>query len=171
MNPLTAVAVRTGLVPPEALKEFARYRTPLDLEALPTPPKQPYTLDEITSLLDEALQSEGLVAVRETDLNILHEYLATALSGVLHVAVVLGEEERATDVDVRYGKTPLGEYIIAWQAESIWEMLCNGHTYLREADQRVYFQDARELFFGEQKAFLVCTSGHVEKEASVGDVR
>ena len=41
-------------------------------------------------------------------------------------------------------------------------MLTNGRTYLVVDDTHVFFKDVRELFFGEQKAFMVCTPSTVE---------
>jgi hypothetical protein len=49
-------------------------------------------------------------------------------------------------------------------SESIAEMMTNGETYLRfknveGQNEHIKFMDVREVFFGDQKAFMVCVGG------------
>ena len=70
----------------------------------------------------------------------------------------------ASKFSITYGKTPTGEYIIAWRGEAISEMLVNGHTFLLEKDDtQIFFRDVRDLFFGETKSFIVCVPGLVKR--------
>lgn len=156
MNPLTHAVLKAGLVSPSMLKEMKRFSSTIDPEAEPEEPK---SLEEAVKLIDDALQSEQYVLVRETDLEIVRQYAETVRTTALHVEV---DDGMKSDMDVTYGKTPIGEYIIAWKSESIRDMMTNGLTYLVEEGAHVFFKDVRELFFGEQKAFMVCVPSTVE---------
>jgi hypothetical protein len=156
MNPLTEAVLKAGLVSPSMLREMKRISPVIDPEAEAEEPK---SLEEAVKLIDDALQSEQYVLVRETDLEVVRQYADTVRTTVLHVEVEDGTE---SDMDVTYGKTPLGEFIIAWKSESIRDMMTNGLTYLVENGTHVFFKDVRELFFGEQKAFMVCVPSTVE---------
>lgn len=165
MSPLTAAVLKTGLLDPAMLAEMRRFRVPIDLEAVPDP--KPQSVEEITEILEQALQSEGLVITRETDLEILRQYGDTVQLGMLHIEVEFDGAVQATDIEVSYGRTLTGDYIIGWKSESIQDMLANGRTYLVEKGRHIFFGDARELFFGERKAFLVCAPATVEDPSDV----
>lgn len=170
MNPLSAAVLQAGLIDPEMIEEMKRFKVPIDFEEVPQAPA-PVSAEQVTLLLEEALQSEDMVLSRETDLQILRQYLSTIRRGLLHIEIEPDPEDTtsitATDIDVTYGRTALGEYIIGWRSSSIEEMLSNGRTYLNEDDKRIYFTNARELFFGKERAFLICQPGY--KEAADGN--
>lgn len=160
-SPLTLAALKAGLISQSTLEEFRRWGAPIDVpEGIPTKP--PKTIEEAGQLIEEALQSEGYTIARETDLEVLHQYLSTQAQGTLHVEFFSSDPTKETEADigVSYGVTPLGEFIIPWKSESIANELTNGACYLtsdRLAGARIFFVQVRELFFGEQKAFMVCT--------------
>jgi hypothetical protein len=122
-------------------------------------------LDMASRLIMNALQSEEFVIVRETDLEVIRQYAATTRVGTLHMEI---DEDQQGDAEVTYGRTRLGEYIIAWQSDSIEDLLTNGLTYLIEDGKRVFFKDMRELFFGDRKVFMVCTLSSVEAHGNQG---
>lgn len=153
---MTKAVLDAGLVNKAQLDEMKRWSPVIEADAEAVPPK---TLEEAAALVSEALQSEGYVLLRETDLEIVRYYVATTTAGKLHIELESGE---CTDVDVTYGKTRLGEIIIAWRSESIKDALVNGATYLVEGDTHIFFRDVREVFFGGQKAFMVCIPSSVE---------
>jgi hypothetical protein len=153
-TPFTDAVLKSGIITPAMLREMKRFSAviPRDAEV-----SEPVPLDLAVQYIADAMQSESLVLVRETDLTALKQYSDTALPGILWVG--------DTPIDVTYGRTPLGEYIVAWKGESIAEMLTDPSTYLvpgegtvkvGEGSHNVYFKDVRELFFGGQKAFMVC---------------
>jgi hypothetical protein len=156
MNPVTAAVLKSGLISQAQLAEMKRFSPTIDQEA---EVGEPVSLEVAAQLLEEAFQSEQYVLVRETDLEVVRKYAETAKSGMLHVEV---SEEQKADIEVTYGKTTLGAYIIAWKSESIAEALTNGLTYLVEGSTKVFFKEVRELFFGEQKAFMICVPSSVE---------
>jgi len=153
MHELTRVIIRSGLVAPEFLAQFRKW-------GLITPDEPPVPISDKTQLiaaLDRALQEEELVIVRETDLDALNRYLAHMHPSKLHVVMPDGT---TGDFDVTYGKLETGEYIFPWHFESVEDVLANGETYLLEdstSNVKIYFSSVRELFFGDHKAFVVCT--------------
>ena len=158
MNPIASAVLKAGLVDQKMFDELKRWGSPIELpEVLPEPSK---SLTEAAQIIEEALQSEGYVLTRETDLEILGQYMATQRTGKLHVEVVavpdmlVGTE---ANFDISYGKTPLGEYIIGWRSESIKDEMTNGLTYLIEDGNHIFFKDVREVFYGDTKAFMICT--------------
>jgi hypothetical protein len=118
------------------------------------------TPEVLSQAIAGAIESEGYILTRETDLGAIPQYLQTARMAVLHV-VMDGTGEDA-DFEVRVGHTPTNEYILPWQSESITDLLTNGQTYLRVDKKRIYFNQARELFYGQHKAFIVCSPSTVE---------
>jgi hypothetical protein len=151
MNPIINAVLKTGLIDPAALTEMKRWGL-VDQEAA-TNPEPPQSAVECHELIERALQSEGYVLTRETDLEAIQQYALTHRLGQLHLDNGDGDQ---ADFPVSYGRTPLGEYVIGWRSESIAEMLLNGRTHLMADGKRVYFRDVRELFFGTKKAFMVC---------------
>jgi hypothetical protein len=51
----------------------------------------------------------------------------------------------------------MGEIVIPWKDEDISDVLINGFTYLVIDDKQVKFKDARELYYDDDKTFVVCT--------------
>lgn len=114
------------------------------------------SLEEIAGRIEEALQSEGLVISRETDLEAVSDYLNSQLTGTLHVVVEADGQAEEADIPVNFGMNALGEYIIRYHSEGIEDVMTNGRTYLQTKNFQIYFSNARELFFGDKKVFLVC---------------
>lgn len=162
-SPLAVAIAKSGLLDDEILLEFSRWGVPLD--DLHSGPK-PQSVQEVVALLEEALQSEGLVVEKLTDLEIVRQYLATQMVGLLHVEV--GEE--SAEFTVPYGRTQLGEYVFPWKGDAVAEEMTNGLTYFVPADEKpVYFFNMWELYFGDQKVFMVCaphteTVGHAKRQ-------
>lgn len=153
MKPLTTAVVQSGLVPPSVLEEMNRW----GLMEFVQPPKALRSIDEVIDRLREVLESEGFVDVKSTDLDALKEYLEGQSEGKLHL--VDDETGEKTSFRISYAKTKMGEYIIPWRSETIEDLMANGQTYLapKSSKEKIYFADVRELFFGETKAFMVCT--------------
>ncbi len=160
MNPLATVVVQSGLVDRDMVKELVSWGLPVEIpEEMPPPPKN---LVELNELLERALQHEGLVTVRETDLEVLKLFMLSQRPGTLHVVAGDGE----ADIPVMYAQNTNApdrlEYIIPFTSESIVNEMTNGETYLRDAQNcQYYFSDVRELFFGDVKAFMVCQVSQV----------
>jgi hypothetical protein len=171
-SPLTNAVLKSGLVSKNQLAEFRRWKVPIEVpENVPEAPK---SIEEAGRAIEQALESEGLVISRDTDLNILQQYLHTQMAGVLHVEIPTDDltVEDAEDIDVMFGLTTLGEYIIPWRSESIEEALTNGFTYLTYGNGtftvRAVFTDSRELFYGQHKAFVVCRAAPITSVQDAG---
>lgn len=151
-KPMTEAVLKAGLLTPSLMAEFRKFGG-IDREATLEEPKD---LDTAATIIALALESEGYVMVRETDLEVLHQYAETSRRGSLHLVTDNGPEEVSTNIEVTFGKTKLGEYILAWRGESIEDLILDGRAYLMFDDQQVHFNRVRELFYGETKAFMVC---------------
>lgn len=157
MNPLSVAILQSGIIDRRMLQELKKWGAPIEVpEKLPPSPK---TSDEVVALLEGALDSEGMVLTRETDFDVLRQYLATQKPGCLH-CVTDGSD---ADIIIVFGKTPANEYIVPWKGESIFEMMTNGETYLQDGRHAIYFSSVRDLFFGDMQAFMVCTPSTREK--------
>jgi hypothetical protein len=160
MHPIATAVLKAGILPEETLAEFRRWGHQIELPTAP-PPRKP---EEVVQAIEEALQEQGLVLTRETDLGAVNFYLQTSLPGVLHVVLGEGDDTLETDIPCTFGVTPMGEYIIRWHSESIEEVMTNGRTHLlldaKSSDglpYKVFFNRMREVFFGDTKAFIICT--------------
>jgi len=156
MKPIAVAVVRSGLVDPAVMEEIRRWGMPVELVSADKVLEDPR---QIVDLIQNALEGDDQVKISETDLDLLTRFLDPKYrrEGTL---VVKDGDQKATS-KVMYCTTPLGEYAIPWMSESIGELMTNGGTYLRyktgEGDNEyIKFQDVREVFFGDQKAFMVC---------------
>ena len=150
MGDITNTVLQSGLVTPELASELTRWGmltgpVPEDASAIPA--------KDVPAALEQVMQSEEYVSVKETDLEALHQYLSTQKIAQLHFELLGGETE---DVEISYGKTLSGEYIIAWTDEDISDALANGLTYLLVDGVKVSITATRELYFGDRKVFVVC---------------
>ena len=158
MHSIAIAVLKAGILPPETLAEFKRWGHPVeDVSAdLPVGPEQ------VVMAIEKALQEEGLVVTRETDLEAVSDFLKTQQEGTLNIFIEADGVSEMTDFPCSFGTTPLGEYIIRYHSESIEDLMTNGVTYLSfngkdGKEGKVYFNRVRELFFGAQKAFMICT--------------
>lgn len=161
---VTLAVIKSGLVSKDTLQELNHWGLPIEMveatEVLDTP-------EAIVGRIQEALEGEDLVKIRDTDLDVLRCYLTSQKQGMLRIA---GDDE-AANIEVSYCVTPMGEYVIPWRSESIREYMTDPRTYLKVDGSKIGFSDVRELFFGEHKAFMVCTPAVVstgKKEGTNG---
>ncbi len=148
---MTEAVLRAGLVSPTQLDEFRRWNPNIAENAEPAP--EPRPLEESAQIIAEALQSEGYVLLRETDLEALHQYIATTTRGRLHIELP-GQDP--IEFEISFGKTKTGDFIIPWRGDNIYDALANGLTYLSVGEDQIFFSEVRELFYGEHKTFMVC---------------
>lgn len=157
-KPKTQAVVMSGLVPEEVLNEFAGWGLPIDVvdTVLTTP-------EEIVDYIREAIESRDAVEIRQTDLDVIHRFIKHQQRGRLHMT--LDGEEHTSSFVVYFCKTPTGDYALPWKAEGIQEMMIDPGTYLSyteevggvEVKKKVHFANSSELFFGDNKAFMICT--------------
>lgn len=150
-GPQTKAVVESGIVPEADLAQLQRWRLlPADLRV----PVKGLTADEILVKIREANNSVEAVEIRSTDLDILKAYMASKVQGRLYLA----SGKRTTSVRVDYAVLPSGNIVIPWQDENIADLMLDPDTNLKPVGgKRIYFSDVDDLFFGEHKAFMICT--------------
>lgn len=151
MSELVRVVARAGLISRENILEFKRWGLPLNVDPLPVP----LSRDQLVRQLEEALEGEGMVLIKETDFDALKHYLQKQRLGMLHLVIEETEEDSPTEVS--FCVLPTGEYMIPWQSEGIEELMTNGRTHLEVDGKNIYFSTVRELYYGDVKAFMVCS--------------
>lgn len=150
-NEVAATVVEAGLIESDTLRQLQRWGAPIPTfvpNELPDPMLIP-------SLIEHAMQEEEYVLTRETDLEGIPQFLKTQRAGILHI-----EDSRglAYDIEVTFGRTLTGEYLFPWQTRGdLADALISQNSYLLYDDTRVFFKDARDLYFGDKVAFVACT--------------
>lgn len=144
----TMAVLQTGIVPKTAVDELSRWGVEM-------PEKVELVEDRQEALegIREVIESSELVVMRTTDLDALRFYKENEETGRLYYASASG----TTFINVSFAKNPFGHYLIPWKDEDIYELMIAEDTYLKpKNEERVYFADVHELYYGEQKAFMVC---------------
>jgi hypothetical protein len=161
MRPLALATIQAGLIDPDTIAQFKRWGViPRELKT--------DIVEDVNLAVERiqfALEAEEQVRMQSTDLDILKYYMNkdNQRSGQLVVVdeatdakasktVVFAIRSRGSDI----------QYILPWMSESIVDILTNGKTYLRysgdKSPAKVYFSDVEEMYFGNVKAFMVCTA-------------
>ncbi len=155
MRPLGKAVIRAGLVDKVSLTELQRWGLPVEVEEV-----DPIdSLEEVVTVIREALESGDQVRIQESDLDVLRQFLDPEhqRQGQL---IVKGEGSRG-NFPVQFCITKLGEYVLPWKSESILDMMILGDSSLRfeegGKERVVYFMDVRESYFGERRTFMICT--------------
>jgi hypothetical protein len=145
--------VQSGLIDEDWLKQMRGWgllSTPEEAEPITDP-------QVLVDRLREVIESREAVELRDTDLDIVRQYLAKREKGKLHVPNP-EESGKTVPLPVEFCRTVLGEYVIPWTSESIRDLLTDEQTYLKVVGRpRIQFQEVRELFYDRQRAFVVCT--------------
>lgn len=147
------VLTRTGVIRDDQLAELRRWKVPGLPEAGGPPVTDLAPLEEIRDGLEEVLQSKELVEVRVTDPDLIQQYLATQRQAILHA--VAGTQE--ADFNINFGLHTNGSVILPWSSPALEEAIRRGDAWLAIDGQEVHFADATTYFYGEKKAFIVCT--------------
>lgn len=154
MSDLSNAIALSGAIDADMLRELTKWRLPGvalpagDLFASP---------EEAIEAIEDAMTSANQVEVRITDLDVLKHYLKTRKDGKLHVVAEHGAKGTYPVVFGTIDRTSHKDYIIPWRSNSIEELLTNGESYLLDDKKKVYFSAVNELYFDDQKAFMVLT--------------
>lgn len=157
--------VASGLVPEGVLRQFQKWGMlpPGDIQ----PVVQDITLDQAAELFRRVREEGEEELIKDTDLDIVAHYVRGQEKGRLYVATVKNGKPSTTYVDVHFYKTKLGEYVLPWRDENLRDLLLDPTTYLKPTGgERVYFADVRDLYFGEQRTFVVCSPAPKQDEGS-----
>jgi hypothetical protein len=155
MKPLSEVIMRSGLVDDDALSEFTRWGIPHQ-----PPPEElkVQDLDVLVDLLREAMESGDLVEIHTTDLDALKLWLSFN-NGMLpgEGRLFLKNGDNSNWGKCSYVQNINGEYLFPWNSDDITDLLTNGESCLVLADKtKVFFESARELYYGDKKCFVAC---------------
>lgn len=153
MKHISRALVRTGVVPKDALKELQRWGLPVD-ELLDQAAARDLSPEQVVDIIRDALDNSDNYALRDTDLDIMQLWLSGEgkQQGKLHLVV----DGKKSVLTVTFVRTRMGEYAIPWRSESITEVLLESETFLVVGQKKVSLLGVRELFFGDQKVFVVC---------------
>jgi hypothetical protein len=148
------VVLRAGIVPPAQVKELSRWAG----GEVPTEVK--VETDRRQALVDirEVIEGQETVEIRQTDLDAIKFYEANQLPARLYYSVPAGEGKRKTTfANVHYAKNAIGNYMIPWTDEDIYDLMLDEGTYLKpDGEARVYFSNISELYYGTKKMFMIC---------------
>ena len=157
-RPIMQVVVDSKIVDDDALAQLQRWMQPgLDNVAASSSEGVVVSAESIAQAMLEAMTDGDAVELRSTDMDIVREYLAHSRKAKLHVPNPEPGGRETIGIPVQYCLTKMGEVVIPWTSEAINDTLLDPVTYLKPVGQdRIYFADVRELFYGEHKAFMVC---------------
>lgn len=158
MRPLVTAILKTGLVSPEALAELQRWGLPVDFTG-ESEVEQVQDRDRVIAIIRDALESGDQVRLQDTDLDVLRRFLDPEYQREGRLTV--RDDKTRSTFKVIFCRTPMGEYVVPWKSEAVRDMIIDGEGVLRyEEDGKkheVYLTDVRDLFFGDHRAFMVCT--------------
>jgi hypothetical protein len=156
MRPLAKAVIKAGLVSLDSLAELRRWGVAVEVQEV-----QPIEdLDEVVTILREALEGSEQVRLQEADIDVLRRFLDPDRQRKGNLTVK-GEGTSST-FPITFCVTRMGEYAMPWKSESIRDMMILGDSFLRFTDSEgkehtVYFMDSRESYFGERCTFMICT--------------
>jgi hypothetical protein len=166
VKPIVLAAIQMGIIDNDVLQQFKKWGfLPRELDTTPIEDSE-----LAFEAAKEALDSREYVEMRDTDLDLLRFYLDKNNQAKGQLVVIdhtRPEEDKnaKSTKTVVFARRALGlrvEYVVPWtHEENIETILTNGRTYLRYSaggvNMKVYFTNIQEMYFGDVKAFMVCT--------------
>jgi len=147
MGEVTRIVVRSGILPESTLAQLRQWGAIIDVS-----PDPDASVERMPKAIQQAVEEEDFIRVRETDLEILKHYLKSQETGTL--TLVSGDWQEV--IEVYFGRTPRGEIIIPWDDDTLEDTMLNGETYFQDSTKvKLSFVAMRELYYGERKAFMV----------------
>lgn len=160
MNPVAIMSLKLGLISPEMREQFAQWGEIPEVE-----PYEAQSHEEISELIERALQSDELVLPKVTNLEVLQEFCASQRLGKLHILM----NNQEADFDVVFGVSRTGNIIIPWRSEDIRDVLLDPENafLVWSADGTTYktsFRAVEDAYYGDVKAFMLCTPAVLHKK-------
>jgi predicted transcriptional regulator len=157
-KPLTKAIIETGLVDEHNIEQLRRWgllTTVAEVQNYKDP-------EVIIQRIREAIEGEDAVELRDTDLDLIKEFLAHKEKGKLCVPVSEEEDKKIVSLPVEYCATELGEIVIPWASEGIEDLLLHPKTHMKlSGGEKITFSSVREIFYDRRKAFVVCSPSKV----------
>jgi hypothetical protein len=161
MNRVAEIILRAGLLSPNTIQEIKKWGLPVEIPPPPGEYDAAPTAESISRAIADAIEGEGYLLMRETDLEAIPRFLNSMKQAVLHVVL----PDTAADIPIQVGRLN-EQWLLPWRSDSITDILTNGETHLRFEGKKIFFGDARELFYGSHKAFIVCTQSVEEPDGA-----
>lgn len=150
MSDLTKAVALSGAIDVEMLREFSKWKLPVDV---PNGDELYESPEEAIAAIEDAMTGSEQVEIRTTDLDVLKQFLRTKRKGKLYLTTSKG----SGTIDIDFGVSAMGEYIIPWSADSIIDIMTNGESHVLDVRRKVFVTEVTELYFGGNKAFMLCT--------------
>lgn len=152
-GPITKAMIDVGIIDPDALKQLRVW----GLMSQPVEPAGTFdSADAAAQHIIEAVESREAVAIRDTDFEVLKQYLATKVKGKLHVPNP-EDPDKTVGISVYYGKTKMGEIVMPYLEETIMDSVQDDVAYLKPVGgERLYFTSVRTLYYDDHPAFVIC---------------
>ena len=153
-KPVTSAVIDTGIIDFDDIEQLRRWG--LLAEAESHPENYP-THKSVLKRIREAVGSEDAVEMRKTDLDLAKDWEKEHSSCRLYVPVP-DERNKVVGINIEYHRTKMGDYVIPWTTDNIFDLMLDEETHLRVPGVgKVYFVDVEELYYGAQKVFMICT--------------
>ena len=163
-QPRTKAVMESGILPDSVIDQMRKW----GLVTSSVDKNENLNASDVAGLLQSAVESESAVQLRDTDLDIVTQYLNQQSKGRLYFPTPSEDpnsEDRVSFTEVFFCPLLTGEYVIPWQGESIRDLLLDPRAYLKPSGgEKIHFADVRDLFFGDTKAFIVCRPDLVTEE-------
>lgn len=163
MNPVAYAALKLGLISPDMRAQFAQWGEVPDIE-----PLEVQSSAEVDELIERALQNDDIAIPKVTNLELIQQFCATQRLGVLHLTM----NNQTASFDVIFGVTRAGDVILPWRSEDIREALLDEATSLHwiteGQEHAVRFRVVEDSYYGDVKAFMLCTPSALSKKAEHG---
>ena len=160
MNPVALAALRLGLIGPEMRAQFAQWGEVPDVE-----PLEVQSPNEVDEMIERALQSDDIVALKVTNLELIQQFCVTQRLGRLHITL----NGQASTFDIVFGVTRSGDIILPWRSEDIRDVLLDPTSAALSwttdgIEHEVCFRSVEDSYYGDVKAFMVCAPATLRKK-------
>lgn len=155
-RPVAGAVIDTGIVDASDIEQLRQWGLFTGEDAAPGKYK---TAVEVINCIREALDSGETVELRRTDLDLAKEWLKDHRKGRLYM--VPTGSTKPVSISIDYHKTRMGDYVIPWTSDSIFNLMVAETTYLVVDGKKIHFSDVEELFYGDSKAFMLCAPSRV----------
>jgi len=158
---LSLATIQTGVITPDMLGEFQRWKSPIEVPDGPVEP--PKTAEAAVLALQQAAEATDQGPVVLTDPDVIARYKKTARPAQLHLQYELQELTIMAEI----GRNALGEYLLPYNDSSIIDVLTSGESYVRfcvpphpEGHTQRIFEDpiypvsAVPLYLGDAMVFV-----------------
>lgn len=160
MSAVAKVVCQAGIIETDVVSELGRWGCPVpSMSILGAPTELADTGDmyAVSGEIEKAIQDRSFVSIKETDLEIMQQYLMTQQEGVMYVETLEGG---IASWGVTFGRTLFNEYIIPLferdgEPNPVLDILADCVVTLKCGSEVIALGAPRELHYGNFKMFTV----------------